>query len=274
MPELASVVPVPQVGETITQRCYRDYMTRRTAKGGKAFVGTSGWNQDSWKESFYGDVPREEWLEHLASVLPAVEVASTFYQTPTAGTLKSWRSRTPASFKFAIKGHRHITHQKRLVGVSESIGKLRNALRPLGDRLAVVLWQMPSALPLDLARLESFASALATWSEVRHAIEFRHPSWFEDDVAERMREHSLAVCISDAADWPMWDEVTTDLVYVRLHGHTRTYRSSYRKSSLTKWVDRARRWLGEGRNVHIYFDNEGEGAAPKNAIQLLELLAS
>lgn len=94
----------------------------------------------------------------------------------------------------------------------------------------------------------------------------------EDEVAALLQEGRVANCISDAPDWPMWDAITTDLVYVRLHGHTRTYASSYRRSSLARWAARVRAWLAEGRDVHLYFDNDAEGAAPNNARALLALL--
>ena len=91
-------------------------------------------------------------------------------------------------------------------------------------------------------------------------------------MAECLTKYAVAVCMSDAPDWPMWDRVTTDLVYIRLHGHTRKYASSYSNPALNKWATRIRGWLNENRNVHVYFDNDAEGAAPKNALTLLEML--
>jgi uncharacterized protein YecE (DUF72 family) len=120
--------------------------------------------------------------------------------------------------------------------------------------------------------MEKFLGALHHWKSTRHAIEFRHESWFDDDVAKCLRDHAVAVCMSDAPDWPMWEEVTTDLVYIRLHGHTRKYASSYSKPSLRKWARRIRRCLDENRSVHVYFDNDAEGAAPRNVLTLLEML--
>jgi uncharacterized protein YecE (DUF72 family) len=121
-------------------------------------------------------------------------------------------------------------------------------------------------------RLEKFLKDLRRWDNTRHAIEFRHKTWFDAEVADCLRRHSVALCMSDAPDWPMWQEVTTDVVYVRLHGHTRKYASSYSKKSLAKWAARVRCWLKENRDVHVYFDNDAEGAAPLNALTLLEML--
>jgi uncharacterized protein YecE (DUF72 family) len=124
-----------------------------------------------------------------------------------------------------------------------------------------------------MERLHRFARALKSWPQARHAIEFRHESWYDDEVAACLRAHRVAVCQSDAADWPMWDVVTTDMVYVRLHGHDVTYASSYSDKALSQWSRCIRRWTREGRNVHVYFDNDAFGAAPLNALRLIELVA-
>ena len=103
-------------------------------------------------------------------------------------------------------------------------------------------------------------------------MEFRHLSWFDEEVAVLLSQHRLAVCISDAADWPVWDRVTTDLVYVRLHGHNQTYVSSYSERALRIWAGRIRQWCNERRDVYVYFDNDADAAAPVNAQRLLEIL--
>jgi uncharacterized protein YecE (DUF72 family) len=123
-----------------------------------------------------------------------------------------------------------------------------------------------------MERLHQFAKALKSWPQTRHAIEFRHDSWFDDEVAACLRAHRVAVCQSDSADWPLWDAVTTDLVYVRLHGHDMTYASSYSGKELSQWSRRVRRWLKQDRDVHVYFDNDALGAAPLNAKQLIRLV--
>jgi uncharacterized protein YecE (DUF72 family) len=131
---------------------------------------------------------------------------------------------------------------------------------------------MPRTFKKNIDRLEKFGEALAEWSEVRHAVEFRHDSWFDDEIADCLSRHRLANCISDAADWRRWDAVTTDLVYVRLHGHERSYVSSYPDKSLAAWAAKIRRWRRAGCAVHVYFDNDGEGAAPWDAQRLIALL--
>jgi hypothetical protein len=110
------------------------------------------------------------------------------------------------------------------------------------------------------------------WSSVRHALELRHRSWFTDEIADIMRANNIAVCMGDAPDFPMWRAVTSDLVYVRLHGHTRKYASSYSEASLRSWAADTKRWLAEGRDVHVYFDNDAEGHAVRNALRFQELV--
>src|SRR5437773_2643123 len=239
---------------------------------GKAYIGTSGWNYKSWRGGFYGDTLQKQWLRFCAKRFTAIEFNGTFYRLQEKSTFKKWRDQTPEGFRFTIKGHRYVTHNKKLLDVEEPVIRCRESASPLGKRLASVVWQLPAFLKKDIHRLEKFLKTLQHWKTTRHAIEFRHKSWSDNQVAECLRKHAIAVCMSDAPDWPMWEAVTTDVVYIRLHGHTRKYASSYSKLSLRKWATRVRRWLNENRDVHVYFDNDAEGAAPKNALTLLEML--
>lgn len=239
---------------------------------GKAYIGTSGWNYKSWRNGFYGDTPQKQWLAFCAERFSAMEVNGTFYRLQPKSTFAKWRDETPDGFGFAIKGHRYVTHNKKLLDVEEAIIRCRDPALALGHRLVAVVWQLPAFLKKDIVRLRKFLKDLRHWDSTRHAIEFRHKTWYDADVADCLRHHSVAVCMSDAPDWPMWDEVTTDVVYTRLHGHTRKYASNYSKRTLQKWATRIRHWLNSSCDVHVYFDNDAEGAAPKNALTLLELL--
>lgn len=237
-----------------------------------AYIGTSGWNYQGWKDGFYRDVPKKNWLEFCADKFPAIEVNATFYGLQKRSTFEKWHARTPADFRFAIKGNRFLTHNKKLLDPHDSIKLEQQRACGLGEKLSAVLWQLPGKLTKDAARLETFVDALGRWRTTRHAMEFRHPSWFDDEVAGVLSRHRVAVCLSDAADWPMWDKVTTDLVYIRLHGHDRTYASAYGPDRLREWAIRVREWLSQGHDVHVYFDNDAEGAAPYDALSLLELV--
>lgn len=240
----------------------------------RLYVGTSGWAYADWRKTLYAEAPREDWLRIYAQSFRAVEVNATFYHLQARSTFSSWREHTPPGFRFCIKGNRFLTHRRRLTDPTDSIAVEKERASALGDKLAVVLWQTPASLKPDLDRLRAFTLALRAWPEARHALEFRSEALFTDEVAECLAAQRLAACVSDAADWPRWDAVTTDLIYLRLHGHEATYASSYTDAELQGWAERARGWLAEGREVHIYFDNTARGAAPGDARRILRMLGS
>lgn len=235
-------------------------------------MGTSGWNYDAWRAVFYGQRPKNEWLGFCARHFSAIEVNATFYRLQNRETFERWRAETPPDFRFAIKANRYLTHNKKLKDPLSPIRIERERALGLGSKLAAIVWQLPHNFRKNVTRLDSFTRALWNWRRVRHAIEFRHESWFDEDVAACLREHRIAVCQSDAADWPLWNAITTDLVYVRLHGHTVTYASAYSDAELRAWARKARRWLKEGRDVHVYFDNDAFGHAPRDALRLLDMM--
>jgi len=239
---------------------------------GRACVGTSGWNYPAWRRSFYEGRPAKDWLGFCARRFTGLEINATHYRLQSVATFRRWREATPRGFRFALKAHRYLTHNRKLAEPLGPIRLERERAAGLGAKLAVVLWQLPRNFGCHLERLEGFVRALGAWRRVRHAIEFRHASWFCDEVAACLRRHGIAACQSDAGGWPRWDAVTADLVYVRLHGRPRTYFSAYREKALRAWARRVRRWLREGREVHVYFDNDARGAAPRDAERLIALL--
>jgi uncharacterized protein YecE (DUF72 family) len=239
---------------------------------GELRIGISGWTYAHWRHDFYTGVPQRAWLAHAAEKFDALEINGSFYRLQSEAALTRWYAETPPGLIFTAKGHRFLTHAKKLLDPQEPIARSRANMRPLGDKLKVVVWQLPRQLARNLDRLVGFAAALGAWPEVRHAVEFRHASWFEEAVAACLARFRLANCISDAASWPIWERATTDLVYVRLHGHEETYRSAYSPAALTGWAEKIRRWQEEGRAVHVYFDNDGYVAAPKDALALKAML--
>jgi len=241
---------------------------------GHSYIGTSGWNYDSWRDNFYSGIPRKEWLSFCADHFSGIEVNATFYRLQTRETFRRWRDATPDDFRFAIKGNRFLTHNKKLAEPLPAIRRERDLAKELGGKLAAVVWQLPRQFHKNMERLRGFARALKSWPQARHALEFRHDSWFDEEVADCLHAHRLAVCQSDAADWPLWNAVTTDMVYIRLHGHDVTYVAPYSPAQLKTWAGKIRHWRREGRDVHVYFDNDALGAAPLNAQQLLALVGS
>jgi uncharacterized protein YecE (DUF72 family) len=243
-----------------------------TAQPPKARIGTSGWTYPAWRQSFYAGVPQRRWLAHCAERFTGIEVNATFYRQLKPETIGGWREQTPANFAFAVKGHRFVTHVHRLKDVGEPLRRAKAGLEPLGDKLAAVLWQLPPSLKKDAGLFRDFGEQLAAWRGTRHVIEFRHQSWFDDEILALLGDHGLATCISDAPRWPMWEATTSALAYVRLHGHERVYASAYGEKGLRPWAARVRSWLADGYQVHVYFDNDAEGAAPDDAQTLIALV--
>ena len=228
---------------------------------------------DRWKDDFYAGVPRKRWLEFCAAQFSAVEINASFYRLQTESTFLKWLERTPDEFVFAAKGHKFATHNKKLGDPEQTVIRSRDNMRALEPKLKAVVWQLPAQFAFNFERLELFARTLSQeWTSVRHSIELRHTSWFNPEVAALMSSYDLAVCQSDAGKWPFWDAVTTDMVYVRLHGRPYTYASNYEAEELDSWAERVRRWTSEDRDVHVYFDNDYHGYAPHNAIELMDRL--
>lgn len=240
----------------------------------RAYIGTSGWVYAGWREHLYSTTPVRRWLEVASRTFGALEINGSFYSQIKPETYQRWAKEVPPGFKFTLKGHRFVTHYKRLKDCKPSIVLLRDQAAHLGDTLEAVVWQFPSNFRRDDARLDEFLQGLdELWPSVRHAFELRHRSWFVPEVQARLGASRAAICMGDAPDFPMWREVSTDLVYVRLHGHTRKYASRYSMTALRSWADDARRWLREGRDVHVYFDNDAEGHAVENARTFSALVA-
>ena len=199
-------------------------------------VGICGWSHAAWRAGFYAGVPQRRWLAHCAERFTAIEVNATFYRFMKETAFERWREQTPDDFVFALKRHKLIIHNRRLGDVAEPLANVRRDFSRLGAKLAAVLWQLSAALEKDPGRLRAFAALLSDWSRVDHVMEFRDPTWFDDETAEILRVGGLANCLSDSPHWPLWEASTADPVYVRLHGHDRLYVSAYGAAGLRPWA--------------------------------------
>ncbi|AIE85626.1 hypothetical protein OP10G_2258 [Fimbriimonas ginsengisoli Gsoil 348] len=225
---------------------------------------------DAWRADWYGKLPKRLWLAHDAERFTAVEVDASFYRQQRPETYANWASQVPEEFRFAVRGHRFLTHNKKLLDAEEPLRRMKEQASGLGKKLGVMLWQLPPFMRINVERVRLFGEALKAWPETRHALELRHDSWFTAEVAAVLTQYGIANTISDASKFPRWDAVTTDLVYVRLHGRPFTYASRYEEPELDQWTEKVRRWHAEGRTVHVYFDNDAHGHAPHDAMRLLE----
>lgn len=236
-------------------------------------VGTSGWSYDDWGGAFYpGGVPRSRWLRHYATRFPTVEVNSTFYRLPSEETIRRWRNEAPDRFRFALKGSRFITHVRRLSGCEEEVDRFTERARGLEEFLGVVLWQLPPNLERDLDLLEAFVGLLPT--DVRHAIEFRHPSWLADDVSAALRRRNVAQVAASSSRMPGDLTVTADLVYVRFHGLGGGFAHDYSAEELRPWAAFLHDAHARGLDGFAYFNNDARARAPKNALELAGMLGS
>ncbi len=229
------------------------------------YVGTSGYSYKEWKGSFYpADLPGKHMLRYYAERFRAVEINNTFYRMPTASVLEAWSGEVPTDFQFVLKASRQITHIKRLKDVADSVSYLLEVAGALKDRLGALLFQLPPNLKKDIPRLRDFLALLP--SERRTAFEFRHQSWFDEDVFGLLNDHRAVLCIAEAeTDLEVPFVATADWGYLRLR------RPDYDDVELG---NRAHRVREQGwKDVFVFFKHEDEGKAPLMARRFLELAA-
>ena len=162
----------------------------------RLFIGTSGWSYDAWRNSFYRGVPRRSWFQHYAAHFSAVEINASYYRLQQVSTYRRWYEATPPGFRFAIKANRYLPAYRRLREPEQSIALERERAQGLEEKLSVVLWLCTASFQKNLRRLEVFSETLSGWNDVRHAIEFRHPSWFDEGVRRCLREHDVEIISS------------------------------------------------------------------------------
>jgi len=235
-------------------------------------IGTSGWTYDGWRGPFYPrDVAKKNWLASYARQFPTAEINGSFYRTPSLEAVRGWRDQTPREFLFAWKASKFITHWKRLTESCEnSIALMETRLKVLSPKVGAVLFQLPPQFPKNRERLASFLQILPR--RHRYAFEFRHKSWYDNDVIDLLREHDVALCFSDHHDAPSPWEITARHVYVRGHGPTGRYKNHYPETTLRRWAREIAKWKRQGRTVFVYFDNDQKSAAPRDAWRLAEIL--
>ncbi len=219
-------------------------------------VGTSGWSYKEWKGAFYPpDVPAEDMLRHYATRFPTVEINNSFYRIPKEKVLLEWAAQVPAEFRFVLKASRRITHISRLADEDDSLGYFLRTVNVLGERLGPTLFQCPPTLRKDLARLTGFLARVPrTW---RAAIEFRHESWFTDEVYQALRAHDVALVAAEE------DDGATPLVATASWGYLRLRKTEYGESELREWLRR----IGDQpwREAFVFLKHDEEGGTPPNA---------
>ncbi len=275
-------------------------MTVVYAAGPRIRVGISGWRYPPWRGVFYPPgLPQRQELTYAAQRLSSIEINGSFYSLQRPTSFRQWRTQTPDDFVFAVKGGRFITHMKKLAGVETALANFfASGLLALGPKLGPLLWQLPPMLGYDAARLGAFfdllprttgqAALLAASHDakvpgdraltsaelempLRHALEVRHASFATTQAVDLLRRHDIGLVVADSAGkWPLLEDVTSDFVYVRLHGADELYVSGYSPEALDRWAAQALRWRDAGLDVVVYFDNDAKVHAPYDALALAE----
>lgn len=271
-------------------------------------IGVSGWRYRSWRGDFYpSGLPQRRELEYIGEQFSTVELNGSFYSLQRPESYHRWRDSVPGGFVFAVKGSRYISHMLRLQNVDQAMANFfASGVLALGPQLGPILWQLPERQEFDPEVLDRFLRALPRttgeaqqvarrhdarldgrcWLEIdadrplRYALEPRSETFEDERCFRLLGEHGVSLAIADTAGrWPRFDALTTDFVYVRLHGAEVLYHSGYTEQQLSGWADEIAKWTGvdrsstePGRDVYVYFDNDAQGRAPHDAKALERLV--
>ena len=264
-------------------------------------VGISGWRYEPWRRVWYPEgLAQHRELEFCGRHFPTVEINGSFYSLQRPQYYEQWYRDTPPGFVFAVKGSRYLTHMLRLTKIEKPLANFfASGIFALREKLGPFLWQFPPMFIYRKERLEQFFSLLPRTTgqalalarrrdarmfgrsrlaidadrALRHAVEIRHPSFMNDDFVSLLRNHRIGLVVADTAGkWPKMFHVTSDFVYVRLHGDVKIYTSGYSERALASWARRIRNWDRDGRDVYVYFDNDVKVKAPFDALNLMRKL--
>lgn len=237
----------------------------------RVFVGTSGWTYDDWSGPFYPvEVKAGDRLSFYARHFNTVEVNATFYRIPTQTMIAAWNRRLGPEFHLVVKGSRAVTHLKKIANCQEQLDNFMERVLQL-DRLRIILWQLPPSLHKDIDRLDRFLDILPVGN--RHAVEFRHMSWWDDEVAQVLTRHHAAFVAVSHPKLPDRFFATTDFLYVRFHGKGPTlYQYDYAPYELSHWVSLLKPHMVD-RTLYAYFNNDYQAHAVKNATAFRDMLA-
>ncbi len=235
-------------------------------------IGCSGFLYDHWKGAFYPeDLARNQWLAYYCKHFSTVELNVTFYGLPERETFAKWHMTTPEDFLFALKGSRFITHVKKLKDCAEPIEAFFSRASLLKEKLSVILWQLPPSFSFDLERFREFLELLNPFC-MRNAFEFRNKTWINKKVFTLLEKQNAALCMADHPDFLKDLPSTADFLYIRRHGAEGNHAASYGTEFLKEDAKVIRTHLKKKEDVYIYFNNDAMGYAPKNALELIQIL--
>lgn len=236
------------------------------------YIGTSGYNYQSWKNTFYPNgLPQNKWLEFYSHIFTTVEINATFYKNFRKSTYEKWAALVDEDFRYVIKGTKFITHIKKLGDIDESLILFNSEVEGLGQKLGVILWQFPASFIMNkenLIKLEKFISKIKNKKSV---IELRHDSWFTDEVFTVLDKNKIGFVINDTNAFDTYEKITGKFAYIRFHGPDKLYASSYSDTQLEVWANKIKKY-SEKYDVYCYFNNDMSGKAIANALKLSQLV--
>jgi uncharacterized protein YecE (DUF72 family) len=233
--------------------------------GMRVFTGTSGYSYKEWKGRFYPEKMKEaDMLAYYAGRFPTVEINNTFYRMPAPDLLRKWGEQTPETFTFVLKAPQRITHHRRLAAAEDDVAYFFDTAKALGPKLGPVLFQLPPYMKKDLDRLQAFLARLPP--DPPAAFEFRHPSWFDDEVRDALRARGAALCLADTDEEPL-----TDIAVTAPWGYLRLRRLAYSEADIAAWADRVRAQPWE--RAFVFFKHEDEARGPEFASTFAARLA-
>jgi len=237
----------------------------------KYYVGCSGWHYDHWRSLYYPeDLPKSKWLQFYAKQFTTVELNNSFYRLPSEKAFTTWRESSPDNFVFAVKVSRFITHIKRLKNLGSAVENFLSRACFLENKLGPLLYQLPPNMKRNDEVLENFLSSLP--QKYQHVFEFRHESWIDDAVFDILRRYNAGLCVFDMPGFTCPLIATSDFAYIRFHGGQSLYLSCYSDEELSQWAQRIARSGQNLKAIYIYFNNDAEAFAVKNAIALTNCL--
>jgi uncharacterized protein YecE (DUF72 family) len=237
----------------------------------KYYVGCSGWHYEHWRGLYYPEeLPKSKWLPFYAQQFATVELNNSFYRLPSEKAFLNWRESTPENFVFAVKMSRYITHIRRLRNLGSAVEDFLSRAALLKEKLGPLLYQLPPGMKRNDELLQNFLSLLPP--KYQHVIEFRHESWIDVAVFDILRSHNVGLCVFDMPGFSCPMVATSDFAYIRFHGSQGLYFSRYSDEELSQWAQRIARLSQNVEASYIYFNNDAEAFAVKNAMTLRSLL--
>jgi len=238
----------------------------------KIYIGTSGWSYEHWREVFYPpELKSEELLSFYSKHFKTVEINSSFYHLPKETTFENWRNKVPKDFLFSVKVWRRISHLKKLKNVKDDFIIFYKRCLILENKLGPLLFQFPPNFKADKERLNNFCSDLRKiiGKKQKASFELRNETWFNPEIYEILKKYNFNLCFADTPNYPYQEEITSDYIYLRLHGRKILYASKYTTRELKEFAKKIKKW---NKETYVYFDNDAYGYAIENAMELKKLL--